>query len=238
MVASQFATSPAGPHAASHHAAGQWHGGASPAAYKYYHHWYAHHYHPWGAVSWTRLAAWTAVAFRPVYYNYQIVDGTVYQDGESIGSTEDVAAKAAALVLDASTSAQSAMPTGAEGLAQSDQDWLPLGVFAVMPSLDGNYEVAVQLAIDRDGHLAGTYRNLAGGVTLPITGGIDAQGQQAAWQIGETDPIVMQTGLDNLTRNASPVLIFFPDGASERWILERLREDEAIRALGEPEADE
>jgi len=114
-----------------------------------------------------------------------------------------------------------------EVIPEPSDQWLPLGVFAVIANLGDEPEIMVQLALDRSGNIAGSYFNAPAGVVLPIVGSVQQETQRAAWKIGKEDQIIMQTGIDNLSKDSSSVLIFFPDGTSETWTLQRQSEEKA-----------
>ena len=73
----------------------------------------------------------------------------------------------------------------------------------------------MQLAVRKDGVIAGTYQNKETGDTASLEGMIDGESQRAAWTFsGKTSPIV-ETGIQNLTMNETQVLVHFKDGDSK-----------------------
>ncbi len=185
-------------------------------------HWHQHHYQPWAWASWAAVGAWMGTSASPVTYNYYVTDGVVYNGEAQVGSAEQ--------------EAQAAQTLAGAGREQTeDEVWMPLGVFAVVPTADAKPEVTIQLALAKDGTIGGSYYHSGAKVTLPLQGAVDKGSQKAAWKIGEdaADAIIMETGLDNLTRDRSPVLLHFAGDVTESWTLIRLDEQAAKAAEAE-----
>jgi hypothetical protein len=102
---------------------------------------------------------------------------------------------------------------------------MSLGVFAVAPDGDaGNADptLFLQLAVSKEGVIAGTLRNTVSGSTKSVEGMVDRQSQRAAWtEVGQTRPI-METGVVNLTEDTAPALVHFADGTTQQWLLIRM----------------
>lgn len=155
-------------------------------------------------------------------YYYEVSDDYVYLDEQIVGTTGEVYQEAYALADTGVLVEDTTQVTATE----SDQ-WLPLGLFGVVSNVGDKPEIMIQMALDREGNIAGSYYNTTAEVTLPLIGSVEQDTQRVAWKIGETDPIVMQTGLENLSKESSTVLVFFSDGTSETWTLERQDEETA-----------
>lgn len=187
----------------------------------YYHrcHWQVYRYRPWAWVTWPSVVAWFGYTAPPVYYGYYVADGYVYSGDERLATV-------------ASYSEQAAGIAGSAAAPGEDAEWLPLGVFALSPDEDSEPEVVVQLAAARNGAVAGTYYHAAKGVTLDVAGSIDKDSQRAAWRVGGEKGVVMETGLENLTKDRAPVLLHFPEGVTETWVMTRVSEEAARQAEG------
>jgi hypothetical protein len=170
----------------------------------------------WGAVAgWCGGYGWS----EPVPYSYgenvYYEDNSVYYGDQPVATAEEYAAQAETIIQ----SAPEVAPERAE--------WMPLGVFAL--TQDGqktgpNPTLFLQLAISREGVVAGTLRNTTTGATQEIEGVADKESQRAAWTVkGKTRPI-METGVSNLTQDSSPALIHFADGQTQQWLMVRLEE--------------
>ena len=147
-----------------------------------------------------------------VYYE----GDTVYYEGEPVATAEEYASQAATI---------------ASNVPEVDPDnveWLPLGVFALAEK-DGSVEDAtlyLQLAISKEGIIAGTFQNTATNDSFEVEGTIDRESQRAAWgPVGKSWPI-METYIYNLTENEAGALLHFEDGQTQQWTLVRLDEPE------------
>lgn len=101
-------------------------------------------------------------------------------------------------------------------------DWLPLGVFtAGQNTMQAAYSnMFVQLAMDRQGDIAGTYYNAGTDETHDLEGSVDRQTQVVVWKVADNpDSPLMITGLYNLTQPVAPIKVQFPDGSVQDWVL-------------------
>jgi len=80
------------------------------------------------------------------------------------------------------------LPAGHQNaVGPADSDWLPLGVFAVVPpgtqdtAQAHNYQ---QLAVDRQGAIKGNFYDTLSGTIQPITGTVDRTALNASWTVG------------------------------------------------------
>ena len=84
----------------------------------------------------------------------------------------------------------------------------------------------MQLAISKEGIIAGSFQNTSTGKAIEVQGTIDEKSQRAAWgPVGESWPI-METGIYNLTENEAGALLHFADGKTQQWTMVRLDEPE------------
>ena len=170
----------------------------------------------WGALSgWCGAYGWS----EPMPYSY---GENVYYEDNSVYYGEQPVATAEEYAVQAETIIQSAPE-----VAPEQAEWLPLGVFAL--TQDGQKSgpdptLFLQLAISKEGTIAGTLRNTATDSTQEIEGVADKQSQRAAWTVkGKTRPI-METGIVNLTEDTAPALIHFEGGETQQWLMVRLEE--------------
>ncbi len=112
-------------------------------------------------------------------------------------------------------------------------DWLPLGVFAVTQAgqpTGADPTMFVQLAVSKQGVINGTFQNTATNTVKAIEGMVDKQTQRAAWTLaGESRPL-METGIVNLTENATSALVHFPDNTTQQILLVRLEKPGTAQA--------
>jgi hypothetical protein len=169
------------------------------------------------------LIGWVGYGWsEPVYYSYgenvYYEDNSVYYGDQAVGSAEDYAQQAEAIAA------------SAPEVAPENADWMPLGVFALTP--DGQKSgpsptLFLQLAISKEGIIAGTLHNSATNTTQTIEGMADKTTQRCAWNVvGKTRPI-METGIVNLTEDTAPALVHFADGQTQQWLMVRLEEPAA-----------
>ncbi len=158
-----------------------------------------------------------------MYYDYgtniYYEGDNVYYDGEIVSSTDEYAEQAQAIAAN--------IPADVD---PEKVDWLPLGVFALTQK-DGEVEdstLFLQLAISKEGIIAGTFQNTATGKTFEVEGTVDRESQRAAWgPVGESWPI-METGVYNLTENEVGALLHFEDGQTQQWTMARLDEPQNV----------
>jgi hypothetical protein len=201
--------------------------------------WYYHHdWHHHGWAYWWRTPTWVAVGAwfpawgwtEPVYYDYGEGGNVVYQNqnvyvnGQEVGSAAEYAQSAADLATVSTDQAQA---------TPDDEDWMPLGTFAVVTSeKDTNPSRVLQLAVDRQGIISGTMHNSSTNQTYVVQGRVDKDTQRVAFTFGDKSDIVMETGIYNLTQPQTPVLIHFGTDHTEHYVLVRLDLPEPAAAPG------
>ncbi len=155
----------------------------------------------------------------PAYYDYggncYYEGDTVYYEGEPVASADEYAQQAQAIA------------TSVPEVSPDDLEWLPLGVFALTQdgdSADVEPTVFLQLAVSKEGILAGTVQNTATDKMEEIEGMIDTESGRAAWSIVGKDSPIMESGVANLTQEEVPSLLHFADGTTQQWLLVRLEE--------------
>jgi hypothetical protein len=175
---------------------------------------------PYRWATWGALAGWCGYgATGATAYSY---GDNVYYEGDQVYYGDQPVATADEYTEQAESIAASAPQTTPE-----NSEWLPLGVFAI--TQDGQASGAdptlfMQLAISKEGIIAGTFQNMATGQVQKLEGKADKTSQRVAWGIaGQKRPIV-ETGLSNLTQDTAPALIHFADGQTQQWLLVRLDE--------------
>ncbi|MCA9177778.1 MAG: hypothetical protein KDB14_25100 [Planctomycetales bacterium] len=179
-------------------------------------------------VTWFPWAASTGVWTQPIYYDYgaggNVVynNNVVYINNQEVATADEFAQSAAALATVA--------PPESEQQAESSE-WLPLGTFAIS-SADHDLDPTrvLQLAVNKDGIVSGTFYNTKTEQAQSIQGRVDRATQRVAFRIGESENIIVETGLYNLTQNDVPVLVHFGADKVEQWLLVRLDNPEAEEA--------
>lgn len=171
----------------------------------------------------------------PKYYNYgdtvYVENNTVYQDGQQVASQQDYAAQAIQYASvevppPPEVPADPATETPEQGasMQQYMDNWMALGVFAVGREQDDNAtpRFYLQLAVSKDGYIAGTCFDSVNDKTVPVTGSVDKESQRAAWKLADRDDVVMETGIYNLTQDTAPALLHFGKDKTESRLLVRM----------------
>lgn len=155
---------------------------------------------------------------QPIYYDYggncYYEGDNVYYNGEVVATADEYAEQAQALAA--------AVPE----VDPDNVEWLPLGVFALTQKGGSTEDTTLfmQLAISKEGIIAGTFQNTATDRSVEVEGTIDRETQRAAWgPVGESWPI-METGIYNLSENEAGALLHFEDGQTQQWSMTRLDE--------------
>ena len=174
---------------------------------------------------WTRWAAISAAWGWGSTANYSYGETVYYQDGDvyygdsAVATEEEYASQAQELVQSA--------PEASE--TNATEEWMPLGVFAL--TADGEPagpppSMFLQLAVSKEGVIAGTFHNSDTEKTQQLEGAVDLKNQRTAWGVvGEQWPI-METGLANLTAETAPALLHFADGQTQQWLMVRVEDPE------------
>jgi hypothetical protein len=162
-------------------------------------------YYGWQPATYVAVGAFTGAAWAntpPQYYAYgsggnvYYENNVVYVNGQSVGTPEQYAAQSKALVA--------AAPAQVD-----DTEWLPLGTFAFTREGVDDSQAIIELAINKQGVLAGTFYNEATQVSRSLKGTLDKKTQLAAvgFADGKNPEVVMETGIQNLTQDEAPALL-------------------------------
>ena len=172
-----------------------------------------HHFQPqywhdhvnwWLGAPWNRLYGWLGWGgIYPIYYDAGIYPTQINVDADQYNQQNI-----------------------ANQNAQADEgEWLPLGVYALATDAAqaGYSNIFIQLAINQQGDIAGTYYNASTDKYYPIEGAVNQESQQAYWRVTEgTFAPAMTTGIYNLTQDVVDVQLTFPGGDVQNWILVRI----------------
>jgi len=210
-------------------------GGAVRSGFRYYGTftpgWYARYPGAWAVAGWTAARVWSAPAWgsvatycgypaEPVYYDYGsnvVYQGdTVYMDGNPAYTAEAYTQQAADL---AAAGKAASAPAGAD-------DWQPLGVFALVQGEETTSSNVFQLAVSKDGVIRGNYYNALTDTTETVYGSVNQQTKRAAWTVGDRKAPVFDTGIANLTRDETTVLVHSGTGEPRQLTLVRVKQPE------------
>lgn len=171
----------------------------------------------WRPAAWSTLATWGAWNWATPYY---------YDEG---GYTYPIDESTYASYYDTTTPSYQTVQPQSSSQTAGAEDWLPLGVFAV--GSDANVAAQtnrfIQLALNKNGEIAGVLYNSSTDAAQDLTGMVDANTQQAYWSLSNrTDSPIASTGIYNLTEEQTPINVHFPDGSDQTWSLVRLQEQQ------------
>jgi hypothetical protein len=186
----------------------------------------------WAAWDWAYLNGWFGYGnVDPMYYDYgnNVIyqDNSVYVNGDNVGTSDEYYQQASDLAGAADDDAK----------ASSDEQWLPLGVFAMSHDQQTKANLILQLAVNKDGIIRGNYTATLADDTQPLQGSVDKKTQRAAWTIGSKKENVFETGIDNLTKDEAPLLVHLGKDKTEQWTLVRVKEDDDTSAADSSSGD-
>lgn len=168
----------------------------------------------WATAAWTTAGTYCGCAGDGTYYDYgnnvTYQDDTVYYGNQPVATADQYYGQADQLA-DSGQTAQ-------------NEDWLPLGVFALTSdATQTNTEKTLQLAVNKEGVIRGNLHDTLIDKVIPVTGAVDKKTQRVAVKMEGNDSVVMETGLYNLTNDEVPVLLHFSADRQEKRTLIRLK---------------
>ena len=192
--------------------------------------WYTEHPGAWFAAGWAANAVWRGATYAacssycgvdeyPIYYDYgenvAYQDDGVYFDGEKAYTTEEYIQKADTLA-----------DAGRQAKVTKDEDWLPLGVFAMVQGEETKSNHIFQLSINKQGVIRGNYYDAVTDSTSLVYGSVDKKTQRAAWTVGDRKSPVYEAGIANLTKDETTMVVHYSKERSEQYALIRIEEPE------------
>lgn len=177
----------------------------------------------WGALGYATLAdyyrhaAYSGYSGTPYYYDYgsnaAYSGDSAYVNGENAGTQEQYAKQA-----------QSIADTGRQAQTSAEEDWLPLGVYAMVQGDQVNSNDIFQLGINKSGVIRGNYYNALTDTTQTVYGSVDEKSQRAAWTVGDKKEPVFEAGIANLTKSETTMLVHFDKDRTQQWSLVRINQ--------------
>ncbi|WP_346187418.1 hypothetical protein [Rubritalea halochordaticola] len=202
-----------------------------------------HHCSPWW---WWRPVVWGTMGYffgqalspDPIIYDpgtTVVYEGdTIYINGESAGNADEYRRETIALANpELEETPMPGPPELAEDASEEEiaaandsekptGDWLPVGVWALTQQEQGDATMFLQLSIDKEGVVAGAYKNVMTGDEQPVAGQVDFKSQRVAWHVGEATQTVYETGLSNLENDVASVFVHFGESQTQTWLLVRM----------------
>jgi hypothetical protein len=165
--------------------------------------------------TWADCSSYGGQSAEPVSYDYgsNVVydDGNVYVNGDAVASQEEYAQQATTIAN-----------TGKQARASEEEEWLALGVLALIQGEQVHGNDLFQLAVNKSGVIRGNYYNALSDSTLPVYGSVDSKAQRAAWTVGDRKEPIFEAGLANLTRSETTMLVHFGKERTQQWTLVRI----------------
>jgi hypothetical protein len=172
-----------------------------------------------GTATWAACSSYCGYPAEPVYYDYGsnvVYEGdTVYINGDVVGTQEQYAEQAITIA-----------DTGKQAEASKEEEWLPLGVFAMVQGEQVNGNDLFQLAINKSGTIRGNYYNALNDIDQPVYGAVDKKTQRAAWTVGDRKEPIYEVGIANLTKSETTMLVHFGKDRTQQWTLVRMDQPE------------
>jgi len=176
----------------------------------------------WRPATWTMFGTWfTWTWAKPYTFNYGTTvvyrDNYVYVDGNQV-ATADV-------FYEQAESIAGSVPRKVES---DEVEWMPLGVFAIAEESAADTGMLIQLAVSREGIIAGTFYDETTETSRPLEGMVDQETQRVAWRMadGSNPDLVMETGIYNLTEDETTAFVHFGREQRQTWLMIRLSESE------------
>jgi len=167
----------------------------------------------WATGTAQSLGEWCGTTGNPQYFDYGnnvvVADGRVFVNGADVGTAQQYAEQAIALAEQGRT-------------ATASGPWMPLGVYALAQATEGASNQVFELAIDKNGIIRGNFWEPLQNTNTIVYGKADKSSLRAAWSVGDSQKIVFETGLFNLTSVHTPVLVHFAADKTRQWLLVRL----------------
>jgi hypothetical protein len=162
----------------------------------------------------------------PVLYDYgtDVIydESVVYVHGEPVGTPVEYSRR----VIE-----QANPPVEVIGEAPVvENEWTPLGVWALVQEGQGDAVMFFQLSVDKKGVIRGAYVNVVSGEELPVAGQVDRATQRAAWHIGDEKEKVFEAGIANLSEQQASCLVHVAPGEMQNWLLVRMESPELPNA--------
>ncbi len=169
----------------------------------------------WGYGGWGNYGSWWGYGsgYTPTEYDYG--DNITYE-GDTVYYGSQPAATAEQYYIQADN-----LATGTSSKSAND-DWKSLGVFSLVQGSQTNSTVVFQLAVNKDGAMAGNYYNMLTDEVKPINGAVDKKSMRAAWVVKGVKDVVYDTGFANLLQPQSAILVHFGKSKTQQFSLVRM----------------
>lgn len=104
----------------------------------------------------------------------------------------------------------------------TNEQFQPLGVFALAAPGQDQSDMLIQLAINQSGTLRGNYLNNLTSETSQVYGTLDKKTKRVSWTVGTNLNTVFDTSLSDLTKDDSEVLVHYGPNNTRQMALIRM----------------
>ncbi len=104
-------------------------------------------------------------------------------------------------------------------------EWMPLGAYSLMIGPADASTRMLDLAVDRRGHIHGSYYDMISGATYHVAGIVDQRSQYAQWSLESNRQLTFFTPLGELLQPQSVVNVRMPSGQRQQWQLVRMERE-------------
>ena len=101
-------------------------------------------------------------------------------------------------------------------------EWMTLGSYSLLTSASDPGTRILQLSINKQGNIRGSYYDLITNDTHDVIGLIDKSTQQVRWTLDTNQQLTFVATLDQLTQPQGVVNVKFPGGQIQQWQLVRM----------------
>ena len=171
----------------------------------------------WLAPPWGTAYGYCGCSSQPVSYSYgdtiTYEDNTVYYGDQPVATAEQYGDQAAQIA-----------DSGAEA---TSEEWLPLGVYAVVTEGQTKADKVLQLAVNKEGAIRGNFHDTLTDKVAPVVGAVDKESQRVAIRPADGQAPVVECGLWNLTQDTLDVLVHLDKDRVETRALVRLQQPDS-----------
>lgn len=111
--------------------------------------------------------------------------------------------------------------------AKQASDWKPFGVYSLVQGGQSDSSTLFQICSNKKGQIRGNYYNCLTNETEPIIGAVDKKTMRVSWTVGKDKYVVYDTGVSNLLKEQSPILVHFGKDRTQQWTLVRMKDSQS-----------
>jgi len=129
---------------------------------------------------------------------------------------------------------------GANKAEADTGEWMPIGVFALLPKGQTEVTRAVQLATDHNGAVKGNHIDLLSDTSTEIHGRYDDKAKTIEWTIGQSNSVVFKASVGDFNDQGKPVPLVanYKDGSTANWTMTPVQDPSEAPSDKKPVAGE